>query len=171
LTARLRDGTLHIGGTSMSNTTDSEVIRWRIHTRESRIYAWIAFGLIGAGAAIMVGGGGGGSVVGLLLVLAALFIMRQGRKRMTEVLRPRPKRAVDKRDFGRLLAGQMGVLLAAVGGFLWLGYEASKGPLSLPLMIGGVVAGVGFFLASGAFRRAYERLFDRIAGKDGAYGL
>lgn len=155
----------------MVSSTDSEIIRWRQHTRKSRVYGICAQVLVCLGVASTVSGIGG-PLIGAVFMVGALVVNRLGRRWMTEVIRPRPKRSDDKLDMGRLMTAQFALMLVALGLLGWAGYSSASGSMGLAMTLGCIAVGMAILFVSNFFiRRAYERLFERVARREGAYGL
>jgi hypothetical protein len=149
--------------------SDGEVFRWRVHTPRSRRVTWVVMGLIGVGA-VIVSGDRDGSWIGFLPIVGAFWLSMLSRKWTVVIVRPRPKRAIDKRDFARLAAAQFATMIIAISGLAWLVLKAKQG-LSPPLALCGAAVGVALVLVNRLFLRAYDRLFERIAKHEEAYGF
>jgi hypothetical protein len=160
-------------GAGLATSRQTEVLRWKQHTWRSRAAQLVSLTLILSAVAQMewLKSQGHDDGVNIILVLLAVGLQSYSRRRwMVEVLRSRPQTQEDKRTYRRLQYVQV-VAVLLLSPFIWFLFDPFQSDWHGPL---GAVAGaslVGMVIAQQLIIRAYDRLFDRIGKKEGAYGF
>lgn len=149
------------------------IIRWRRHTPKSRA---VAIALV-LSAAAYVGWielskeRGGAPPFTLPFVVFVLAGQRLVRRWQTEIIRPRPQTQEDRAAYRRLQFISYALTIVFLAPFLLFAWDRADSPWHLWLTVAVVLGSAVMYLGSWLLRGAYERLFDKIARSEGAYGF
>jgi hypothetical protein len=159
-------------GDVVRQSEPSPVIRWHKHTWKSRLVA-IALGVMALGYFAWNLVGRQGQPFGLgFIFMAAFFVGRHLiRKWQVEIIRPRPQTAEHRRAYRRLQTIGWAMTLVWLAPLLWFFWAPAGDPRRSTIGALAVAMLMGAVVGSWLLRAAYDRLFARIAGQDGAYGF